>query len=492
MVSKFFIMRIFLLCLTFIMVFGCDDPISKKGIPDSLTDHQSGQYQDEYRDENNEDPDPVTFEANDIIINEIMIRQTQTRPDPDFGVYSGWIELHNRELHPVDLSGWILSVSDLSSHTSVEYSIHDVRSYVFPDDFRIAADEYVLLWASGVDHVREAVHLPFILPEGGAKIGLYGPDMAGLPIIDTLTYNSYDVAYDISLGRMNFGRDHKGFLLPMSMPTPGKKNQLEKLDLLESFSPEVKGPSGLDTDHSKNYLWTVSDADGGGIYKMDRQGRIVSRLPVQGNDMEGISQHPHNRTLFVVEERMRKIVQYDTLGMEIARFEVPVEQINENDGPEGIAINPFNNHIFVVNEKNPRVLIELDVLKGVDRQVIRKTPVNFGAAGDAAGLDLSGLFFDAEDRILWMVSDEARAVFILDTRGRPLAAFDAGQKDLEGIALIRSENKLFLVSDDLETLFVYSIPQPLLMLAPKEQDFVAIGCSFCLYASRIVSLNLYK
>lgn len=464
--SKYSIMRFLLPCLILLLASGCDDPISKKDMPGSLADQNDDQYHEGSLNGNSEDPAP--FESKDIIISEIMIRQTQTKPDPDFGVYSGWIELHNRESNTVDLSGWVLSVSDLSSHTSVAYSMHDARSYIFPDNFRISANEYELLWASGVDHVREAVHLPFLLPEGSAKVGLYGPDPAGMPIVDTLSYSSYDVASDLSLGRMNFGGNHKGFLLPMSLPTPGKRNRLQKLDLLESFPIEVKGPSGLDLDHSKNYFWAVSDNVEGAIYKLDRQGRIVSRLPVQGNDMEGISQHPHNRTLFVIEERKRQIVQYDTLGKEIARYEVPVEKSNENDGPEGIAINPFNNHFFVVNEKNPRVLMELDVLKGFERQVVRKTPVNFGATDDAEGLDLSGLFFDSEDRILWMVSDEARAVFLLDTRGRPLAAFDAGQKDLEGIALIRNEKKLFLVSDELETLFVYSLPQPLRMLSPKE------------------------
>jgi hypothetical protein len=58
--------------------------------------------------------------------------------------------------------------------------------------------------------------------------------------------------------------------------------------------------------------------------------------------------------------------------------------------------------------------------------------MDLGAPEDARGLDLSGLFYDETDEVLWLVSDEARAVFVLDRTGRPLAAFDAGQSDLEG------------------------------------------------------------
>jgi uncharacterized protein YjiK len=93
----------------------------------------------------------------------------------------------------------------------------------------------------------------------------------------------------------------------------------------------------------------------------------VDELRVRGDDMEGITQHPRNRSLYVVEERLRQVVQFDTLGNEIARYPVDVEVRNQNDGLEGITIDPVTNRVFVVNEKNPRVLIELDVLRGFDR-----------------------------------------------------------------------------------------------------------------------------
>ncbi len=478
-----------LFTLIFLVLIACSDPVSKSS-DDSGSNTQSeqgdgqdgsGESESNAGDDNgdgnsNDDGDgsggdasesPV-FNMQNVIINEVMIRQQETLADPDFGAYSGWIELHNRESSQVDLSHWVVGYRPSSYSTAVEYSVQDIRFSVLPEGTTIPANGYLLLWAGGVEHVGEAVHLSLVLPHEGGKIGLYGPESSDMPIADTLSYDALDVVDDISLGRMDFGENHRGFLLPMNDPTPGQVNRLAPLKLLNSFPLDVSDPSGLSVDHTGNYFWTISDDSDGSIYKLDRMGRIVNELKVRGDDMEGITQHPVNRTLYVVEERKREIVQYDTLGNEIARYPVDVDVRSENDGLEGISINPATNHIFVVNEQNPRVLIELDVLRGFDRQEIRKTPMNFGAPEDAGGLDLSGLFFDTEDEVLWMVSDEARAVFVLDIRGRPLAAYHAGQPDLEGIAIIRDENRIFLVSDGHQQLFEYDYPQPLRRLPASE------------------------
>ena len=420
------------------------------------------------RDGNEGTPAQPVFQQRDVIINEVMVRQLETVSDPDFQSYSGWIELHNLENNPVDVSGWVLGFRPASYSTAVEYSVQDLRFHTLPPETTIPAQGYLLLWASGQDHAGQAIHLNFVLPAEGGKVGLYGPEPSDTPIVDTLSYAASDVAYDISLGRMDFGWNHRGFLVPMNAPTPGEANRLEPLTLIESHPLDVSDPSGLAVDHTGRYFWTISDDPGGSIYKIDLQGRIVDELEVGGDDMEGITQHPRNRSLFVVEERLRQIVQFDTLGNEIARYQVDVDVRNENDGLEGISIDPGTNHIFVVNEKNPRVLLELDVLRGFDRQEIRRTYMNQGAPEDARGFDLSGLFYDETDAVLWLVSDEARAVFVLDRNGHPLAAFDAGQPDLEGIALIRSKDRVYLVSDELQTLFVYEYPQPLIRLPAKE------------------------
>lgn len=457
--STFFYIKAFLMLPLFIrtdfffllgvaFLFGCSDPFSKK---------------------NGKNDSNEAFQPKNVIINEVMIRQEHTLADPDFGRFSGWLELHNKEERHVDLSGWTLRIQPLPDSESTEQSVQEIPHAVLPQGTTLSAGDYLLLWADGHDHTGQARHLPFTLPEEGGKILLTGPEAANHPVIDSLTYESSDVADDISLGRINFaGHNHRGFLLPMNHPTPGKPNRLARLTLLDAIPLNISDPSGLGLDHTENYLWVVSDNPGGSIYKITFQGEIVKELPVDGQDMESITQHPGNQLLYVAEERKREIVQFDTNGNEIQRFSVDVEMQRENDGLEGITINPSNNHVFVVNKRLPRVLIELDLSKGFDRQEIRQTPVNFDADKAAGGWSLAGLSFDSRDEVLWSVSDEARAVVILDTRGRPLAAFDADQYDLEGIALHRNENKIFLVSDELNTLYVYEYPDPLLRLPAPE------------------------
>ena len=422
-----------------------------------------------------EEPGPVNnhppgFADSPVIISEFMVKQHKTLRDPDFGEYSGWLELHNREPRDADISGWILSVQSAENHTR--------QTHTIPDGTVIAPDGYLLVWTSGRNTVEKAIHTRFTLPDAGGRIGLHGPVMAGEPVIDTLSYHPLDVVPDISMGRMTFGgyNDHNGFLIPMNQPTPGGPNQLARLQLRDSFPLDVVDPSGLDVDHTGNYLWTVSDMRGGSIYKITKTGQIVEELKVGGDDMEGISQHPHSLLLYVAEEKLRTVVQYDTLGNKIRSDSVAVDIRHRNRGLEGITINPANHHVFVVNKMIPRVLIELDLSRKAGEQQVRFTPVHFGGPedtkglsdDDSRGLSLAGLFFDIEEAVLWVVSDRARAVFVMDFTGRPLAAYDAGEEDLEAIALIKEENSIYLVSDTYHTLFVFDYPQQLIRLSARR------------------------
>lgn len=438
--------------------------------------------------------DPDATEPGMIVINEFMVIQEQTLADSDFGEFSGWIELHNRRRHDVELDGWALTVEAVGSPGSrpnesagveripesgvmsergmtcgVEETDIVTHRHVFSGGVVIGPDEYLLVWMDGQDMTGEGLHAGFQLPVQGGRILLEGPERVSGLLIDSLSYDRHDVAPDISMGRYLFGgNDHPGFLLPMTEPTPGEPNRLKALRQLDSFPLQIPDPSGLAPDHTGRYLWSVSDDPGRGIYKLNRTGEIVLILQVGGDDMEGIAQHPVDRTLWVAEERLREVVQFDTLGNELRRLSIPIERRRDNDGLEGITINPVNNHLFVVNEKNPRVLLEIDPEQVPGEQIIRYIPMNFGAPENAPGLDLSGLHYDPDRELLWMVSDEARAVFILDRLGRPLAVFDADVPDLEGIAIFPSEKKIWLVSDALRRLYVYDMPDPLRHLNPSH------------------------
>ncbi len=415
---------------------------------------------------------PAGPAAGPVSVSEVMVLQHQTLADPDFGEYGSWIELHNSRRRSRDLGGWMLVVYPEDAWLSADGFLDDhvkhiepLHQEVFPGGFTIAAGEYLLVWADGRDTIGTAYHAGFTLPVTGAVLALYRPASGGHRLSDILPYTAVDVAPDISLGRIYFdSHQDVGYLLPLNKPTPGAANRLAALKLKETHRVRIADPSGLSPDHTGRYLWSVSDRPGGGIYKLTTEGRIVKRLDVKGSDLEGVVQNPVDKTLWVVDETFWQIIQFDTLGQEKHRFELDVEHKRMNLGLEGIALDPVRNVIYAANEKNPRVIVEVDVSKPGESRQLRVIPVLFGANPDTRGLDLSGLHFDVEDELLWLVSDEARAVFVLDRDARPVAAFDAGQVRLEGIAIIRQKNTIFLINDDPQRLFLFEYPDPLLRL----------------------------
>ncbi len=410
--------------------------------------------------------------AGPVYISEVMVLQQHTLADPDFGGYAGWMELHNPRRRSRDLDGWVLAMyppeTELTSGAFLENHMartEPLHMEVFPKGIFIASGEYLLIWADGRDTIATAWHAGFTLPEFGAVIALYRPANGGLRLADILPYTALDVAPDISLGRISFDRHQDvGYLLPLNIPTPGSANRLARLKLQETHRLRIADPSGLSPDHTGNYLWSVSDRPGGGIYKLTLDGRIVKRLDVKGSDLEGIAQNPVDKTLWIVDETFWQIIQFDTLGQELHRFELDMEPRRMNLGLEGITIDPVRNIIYAANEKSPRVIVEVDVGLPDESRQLRTLPVNFGANPDTRGLDLSGLYYDVEEELIWLVSDEARAVFVLDRNARPLAAFDAGQVRLEGIAVIRDRGAIYLVNDDPQMLFKFEYPDPLVRL----------------------------
>ncbi len=406
------------------------------------------------------------FDPHPVIVNEFMVKQDGVLADPDFGAYSGWIELYNPEFEEVDISNWIIA----GEYPGADAALVDT----IPAGTVIPPDAYLLIWADG-NHIDdgEAIHLGFNLSEQGGKVGLYGPEYAGLPVMDTISYGKLDVDPHISIGRTHFSDfgTPKQFVVPMNQPTPGNRNRIEQLTLRDYHELDIQDPSGLSPDYSGNGFWTVSDIRGGSIYRITRDGHVLEELAVDGHDMEGITQDPETLSLFVAEERRREVVVYQTTGQELNRYEVDIEVGDLNNGLEGIAINPSNGHIFVVNKRNPRVLLELELLSDGTTRQIQRQPINFGAPEDAPGLSLSGLFYDEQEQLLWMISDEAEAVFVLDTTGRLLAVFEASHRDLESIALIGPECAIYATSDQDQRLYEYECPSPLRRL-PADRSQV--------------------
>ena len=96
---------------------------------------------------------------------------------------SGMVELYNSGGTTIDLSGYSLSDNALLP-----------QKYVFPAGTIILANQYLSLQADGTS---ANLHLPFTLPDGGARLYLYEPASAGGSLIDSIAFGCQLLGYSI-------------------------------------------------------------------------------------------------------------------------------------------------------------------------------------------------------------------------------------------------------------------------------------------------------
>ena len=95
-----------------------------------------------------------------IIINEVMSKNTQTIVDQD-KEYSDWIELYNNSEQTIDLEKW--SITDNRKNP---------KKWLFPE-LKIKPNEYLIIWASGKDIREKELHTNFKLKSKGEGIYLF-------------------------------------------------------------------------------------------------------------------------------------------------------------------------------------------------------------------------------------------------------------------------------------------------------------------------------
>lgn len=170
-------------------------------------------------------------------------------------------------------------------------------------------------------------------------------------------------------------------------------------------------------------------------------------MPFSGNDLEGVCQSPLDQTIWIVEERRRELVQLDSLGTELSRKFINVENNEENSGLEGAAIEPVSGARYIANEKNPAQLIRLDAQNQIDQTW------NISFIDDC-----SGLAFEPSGDFLWIVSDESKSVVKCDSHGSKIASYSIDMDKAKGIAVSVSDSIIYIVSDSQEKLYKFKIP----------------------------------
>ena len=215
------------------------------------------------------------------------------------------------------------------------------------------------------------------------------------------------------------------------------------ISYMGAYAISVPEPSGLDLTYEENGFWTVSD-ETSTVYKLDNEGNVVNTIKVDGFDFEGITVIDET-TIAIVLERAREIVILDTSGTELKRIKLNLEG-ELNSGIEGITYNPKNGHYFVVNEKKPSLLLELD-----DKfEILHIDTLKFSK-------DVSGIYYDEANNILWILSDENQLIVKTDLNGNLIQKTNITIVQPEGITINKEGKRLYIVSDNKETLYMFEI-----------------------------------
>jgi uncharacterized protein YjiK len=218
---------------------------------------------------------------------------------------------------------------------------------------------------------------------------------------------------------------------------------VDKLTLVSQNELSVPEPSGLTFSSDKKSLYTVSDQSGK-VYKLSLTGEILTTLSFVGDDLEGITIDPDNGQIWVVEERSRNVIKLNASGNELYRFQLKIEQNEDNSGLEGITINPNNQHLYILNEKNPGLLVEIDK----NGALLRESELNFAS-------DYSGIFYDEKEAILWIISDQSKTVNRCNLTGDLIQSYSIPISKAEGIVVDSNEKRVYIIRDDNAKLYAF-------------------------------------
>ncbi|MCB0747527.1 MAG: lamin tail domain-containing protein, partial [Ignavibacteriae bacterium] len=148
----------------------------------------------------------LIYSQTSVMINEIMSSNSSTLQDED-NDYSDWIEIYNPTSTTVNLNGF--SITDDPTN---------LQKWIFPD-IDIAADEYLIVFASGKDRTGPELHTGFSIKSAGETLILSD---AITQIVDQV--DAIEIPGDISYGRDNSNPTQWLFY---NEATPGAENNTQ-------------------------------------------------------------------------------------------------------------------------------------------------------------------------------------------------------------------------------------------------------------------------
>lgn len=219
---------------------------------------------------------------------------------------------------------------------------------------------------------------------------------------------------------------------------------INRLEPLSSYEIGVLEPSGLAINSSGNILYTVSDHTNK-VYKLSMTGSLLHTYDYTGNDLEGICNYTDGK-LLLAQERTKTVVELTIATNAHTDHIIDYNSNDTNSGIEGITYNPTTQNIYILNEKDPGKLIVLNANFSI------KDSYNLDFASD-----YSGIFYDATDNLLWIISDQSQSINKCSLTGELIESFKIGVTKPEGIVI--ANDKIYIVSDSEEALYIYAKPE---------------------------------
>ncbi len=235
-------------------------------------------------------------------------------------------------------------------------------------------------------------------------------------------------------------------LLPSCVKTEKGILLSQELELLASYPLAVDDPSGLSRSHMEDHLFTVSD-NSGNIYLIDKRGVVKQVIHAGGDDLEGIEFVEETATIYMLEERLKKVISIDLNGNALDTFWLDIPVQNPNDGPEGIAYNPQKQHFYIVNEKNPSRLY----VYNTRFELLEEYPLNFA-------LDYSSVDYTEKGNHLWILSDESKLLARCNLKGEPDKLFYTDVPKGEGVVVDITAERIYIVCDESRKLYIFRLP----------------------------------
>lgn len=217
-----------------------------------------------------------------------------------------------------------------------------------------------------------------------------------------------------------------------------------RLTLISKYKLDIPEPSALSLNADTKSLWTVSD-NNSTVYLISLTGKIISSFVLtDAQDLEGV-EFVDDSTLAVVSEFSDEIIICSLQGVERSRQKINAKQ-NDNQGLEGIAFKKDSNSFCIINEKNPSLLIDLSI----DLLETHRTQITSMS-------DISDIYYDNDEKITWLLSDEDHAIFRFNSEGVLIEELSLDVTKPEGLAYDKQNNFIYVVSDKTGELFVYKL-----------------------------------